>query len=1241
MTNETRLRIEAYKNALPDMKERVFAVALLLVMSIMMVTSASFAWLTLSQAPEALGMQTTVASNGNLEIALAQGLTGSPAIAPEESEIGDSSAAKDQSIIDANVTWGNMVNVSDPTYGISQIALRPALLSGYNRTDYPLNGATYGKDGRVVTTSERYEYTSYSKIEGSTDYYFAAGYNAEGKSLVNYGVRAISSIGYVNYSGNVRLKTYSETTSQYYTNAQTYYGAIVSNTPNEVNTLATGVTCISALEGLVTVFAQDKINEMGYGSDSGSTNTSCSKYLWYVYQMMLRLEHVLELEGIALLEMANWQAYVDSGDAKTENTFESVEQLLNASSTQLASLGIKIDTLQNYKSDLTSLRKCIYGDGTANYTGIKVMADNCSNPDAITVDYYWDDIAKYINVLVDIDSATMNGKKLSAISGVMDALAIIGGGDVVVYEGILANTELRLVDNANRVQADVTVKVSTSIAGDPEIDGVVYTSAYGKEPLYTADLNYSAGLESVAKGEATAKDTYGMAIDLWVRTNQADAVLTLEGSALYEDEWATGVDSDNNEVYLYTITVNEVSTDVYEKDGKWYYANGHKEVQEEYFGDQIPEKKYIQVVVGYEGENRIWEDWRDLLEGGYIEQDATTQGAGSCFVFYANTPTEQAKIKEMLEAFNVAFIDQTGKLLGTARLNLENAYENQGKVTVPLEVESGVKYTDESGEEHVGIVSLTQNTPLMITAIIYLNGQQINNENVLEDGNLQGQLNIQFGSSQALVAPNNEELQSQARSITATVTVNGETISDGTIGGENGLDYKPEGYPAVVTLNVEGEQPESIKGFFVRTISATQGTRGEEITFTRNEDDTWTGRYTLKNPGTYVFNTLLVDGVQYTLHDGTQKKGPNEYYEPNRPKVYINGLQLTSVSVDVVPGTYMTADTSKDFTVSAVIDTALEPKRVTAQFFSKDNSKQYTAILTYDELNDQWVGTANIRSSGTYTLKYISVGEDTVEVPNQSDYVLYLGLKASVSTTLDKNDWQVPFIGATQIGMIVRVYDDGDKPIKKLTGLELSYNNVKSPTPLTWNEDEDYYEGVFDIVQAGELTFKYLILGNAGTLYKAAEAPVFRAISMVLPEYRGAEAEAKQIKLKENEVPKMEVTLNNATTAVVWAEVQYENPVNNEKDTLYIMSNEDFVGQDGSKKGGNSRSFDLPRQDGIYKLKRIFFQDVYDKDYVNADGTVGRWYASTGETPTIEDSYILESEQIETEVVVTLNIEVY
>ena len=69
--NETQRNIKAYKEALPGIRERVVAMAMLLVMSLVMMSSATYAWLVISYRPEVTGANTTVAANGNLEIALA------------------------------------------------------------------------------------------------------------------------------------------------------------------------------------------------------------------------------------------------------------------------------------------------------------------------------------------------------------------------------------------------------------------------------------------------------------------------------------------------------------------------------------------------------------------------------------------------------------------------------------------------------------------------------------------------------------------------------------------------------------------------------------------------------------------------------------------------------------------------------------------------------------------------------------------------------------------------------------------------------------------------------------------------------------------------------------------------------------------------------------------------------------------------------------------------------------------
>ena len=154
----------------------IAAIAMLLVSMILMV-SATYAWFTLSTAPEVKNITTTVAGNGSLEIALmpTDGLLGS--IRSGNSSIVGGGTVP---ITTANTTWGNLVTLSDLSYGLGNINLNPAVLDTTNGgtalTDpaKPITVPVFGGDGRIAETSSddialRSYDTTASKFLG-TDY---------------------------------------------------------------------------------------------------------------------------------------------------------------------------------------------------------------------------------------------------------------------------------------------------------------------------------------------------------------------------------------------------------------------------------------------------------------------------------------------------------------------------------------------------------------------------------------------------------------------------------------------------------------------------------------------------------------------------------------------------------------------------------------------------------------------------------------------------------------------------------------------------------------------------------------------------------------------------------------------------------------------------------------------------------------------------------------------------------------
>ena len=163
----------------------IAAISMLLVSSIMMVSS-TYAWFTLSTAPEVKNISTTVAGNGSLEIALmpTDGLLSSITAGA----VGSTATLKEK-----NVKWGNQVDLSDAAYGLSAISLNPALLN-YAKPEgaaegaaavfvpsKPLAIAKYGFDGRIAGLDAQ-NVGIKSKADG------------EGFDSGNYGVRAIGEL---------------------------------------------------------------------------------------------------------------------------------------------------------------------------------------------------------------------------------------------------------------------------------------------------------------------------------------------------------------------------------------------------------------------------------------------------------------------------------------------------------------------------------------------------------------------------------------------------------------------------------------------------------------------------------------------------------------------------------------------------------------------------------------------------------------------------------------------------------------------------------------------------------------------------------------------------------------------------------------------------------------------------------------------------------------------------------------
>ncbi len=151
-------------------KSKLMAATSLLLVSAILLSLTTYAWFILSTAPEVTEMQTTAGANGALEIALQTGDT----VGEILDSVGSSSAVG--TLKNANSTWGNVVDLSGNTYGLEGLSLLPARLNlnadGTVNKNSPLVMPVYGQDGRISSlanlNSMYWNDKTYEKIAGSS-----------------------------------------------------------------------------------------------------------------------------------------------------------------------------------------------------------------------------------------------------------------------------------------------------------------------------------------------------------------------------------------------------------------------------------------------------------------------------------------------------------------------------------------------------------------------------------------------------------------------------------------------------------------------------------------------------------------------------------------------------------------------------------------------------------------------------------------------------------------------------------------------------------------------------------------------------------------------------------------------------------------------------------------------------------------------------------------------------------------
>ena len=708
-------------------------VAMLLVASTLLVTS-SYAWFVMSTAPEVTGIDTQVGANGALEIALLNKESWDDL---SKLDMGDIDETAADPLRGNNLTWGNLVDLGDRSYGLSQIILQPARLNiqkggtdeagtqQYTVAQTILKTPVYSEDGRI------------QKIDKTSAVSYV--YDGSKFAAAGYGVRAIGTCADIS-AFQAGMNT-----------AKTLLSDSMSKAKEEASKALRDNG--AALASIVVAHALDDKND-------GFTAEDIAAVRALAVGMQTALDY---LESALRQVFAGYIATELSGITDTSE-YEAAVAAINAPGATLASL---LNTYPDIKKNMVSEIESYITILTGDQAKVEKAITDC---DSTTAPCSWNTIAAIVSPLVNTDAMTIGGKTIDEVKAEVitpdgidlgKAMALVSGGvkiGVPSGSGILSD----IADYAGNYASVVTLKDFSAKGHNLGDVPVTITTITDKNPVYlnVCSSAMRSAVVTIGDGNSSMTDFYGYALDLAFRTNAADSQLLLQTepeNRVYEGDkqndalqgagsymsFVTGtgisankmvrlmsgirvalLDATQNVLGIATLDCN-LGKDIYapltdeikngrsdlDYTGMAYYLNASKGGMQQ--SDLITESEY-----------------NALPDKSAVEYDAATG---------------EMKAKLYMHSFSLTVSNAHTEEEITA--NGGDFYT--GGITI------GAKVADNA------ITKLVQDRAERITAVVYIDGSVVTNATVAANAqySMTGTLNLQFSSDAELMPAQNAALQ--------------------------------------------------------------------------------------------------------------------------------------------------------------------------------------------------------------------------------------------------------------------------------------------------------------------------------------------------------------------------------------------------------------------------------------------------------------------------------------------------
>lgn len=483
------------KKLMSGLKSKLVAAICMLLVAVIMVVSSTYAWFTLSTAPEVTGITTNVGANGALEMLL---LT----VDDSGNPIYGSGTSTGVTTED-NLIWGNLVNVEDASYGLQNITIMPSkfVTGGTDGKTIPsaiLQTPVYGADGRVSQVQSN----AYS---GTFD-------DQKGAFFINskYGVRAVGVA-----SGMTERQIAFRNSRSNAANAANDASAIIAKSLQDNG---------SALASLA----------LKISLNDGATCTT--EDIDALEVMIADLN-----EAVAKIEVAYQYLFIAvaaSSKVSVETAYQTIEAMFDQGKT----LTEVLDTLKTEYS-ITGI------DAIESYiTSLETTKANIANAsnevDTLTTESDSNDVKKALKYLLNTDSMTFCTYTVDQLTSASDPVSMLTPHmnnlklEITSGGGVYAD----IADHCGSYDAEITLHGVSY--GTIPLDGLPINMAVSSDKEYlqkssvaVADLGAPA-TPSTDTSSQPISEFYGYIIDLAFRTNASGSDLLLQTDAIdriYED----------------------------------------------------------------------------------------------------------------------------------------------------------------------------------------------------------------------------------------------------------------------------------------------------------------------------------------------------------------------------------------------------------------------------------------------------------------------------------------------------------------------------------------------------------------------------------------------------------------------------------------------------------------------------------------------------------------------------------